>query len=419
MSQENRNLRPPNKGIDDFLNEDHTRQGRVDQHADSRPTPVPPPPVQTGAARSPNGDVPTDEIQPLRDAAQQRHPLTIEGHDSLVVAVLSPAVPAPARSNESGLGTPDLNLRAPLHDTPDLPLETATPRSSRADQPGRTLQWDDPLPTAAAPSIPIEPQSRAPQVLAAAFLIAAVAVGGYFVFRNRGATPPASAPATAAPSSAPAEAVSPLGADVPPIDLPPLNDSDEVVRQLVKELSSHPSVAAWLATDDLIRNFTVVVTNIASGEPATTRLTALRPRTRFQANDQGPDPTIDSRSYARYLPLATATTSLNPDGAARLYSMLKPRIEEAYAELGLPPDRTFDQTLERAIVLLLRTPVPPGQIGIEPNGPVIYRFADPALEKLTPSQKLLIRLGPDNQRAVQTSLRNIALALGIPADRLP
>ena len=46
--------------------------------------------------------------------------------------------------------------------------------------------------------------------------------------------------------SAPTDAASALGAEAPAIDLPPLNESDEVVRGLVKELSSNPSVAAWL-----------------------------------------------------------------------------------------------------------------------------------------------------------------------------
>jgi hypothetical protein len=142
----------------------------------------------------------------------------------------------------------------------------------------------------------------------------------------------------------------------------------------------------------------------------------LKPRGGFQVEERGEDLVVNSRSYSRYLPLATAATSINAEGAAKLYSSLKPRIEEAYAELG--QTNTFDQTLERAIVLLLRTPVPNGRVSVEPNG-VNYRFADPALEKLTPSQKLLIRFGPDNQRAVQTSLRNIALALGIPGERLP
>jgi hypothetical protein len=253
----------------------------------------------------------------------------------------------------------------------------------------------------------------------AAVLIAAVATTGYLVFRSRGQQAPAPADTSApARAAAPTDAAS-AGTDIPAIDLPPLNESDEVVRGLVKELSSNPSVAAWLTTDNLIRNFVVVVANIAAGEAAQGRVPVLRPKGTFQVEERGEDLVINSRSYARYLPLATAATSVRPEDAARLYGMLKPRIDEAYAELG-QPNTTFDQTLERAIVVLLSTPVPQGPVPVEPNGAAVaFRYADPALEKLTPSQKLLIRFGPDNQRAVQTALRNIAVALRIPEDRLP
>lgn len=286
----------------------------------------------------------------------------------------------------------DLNLRSSSSDTPpeETPIYVATPERSHAGV----------------------------KIAVAAILIAAVAATGYLVFRNRGEATPTSA-STAAPEAAAPTGASPLGTDVPAIDLPPLNESDDVVRGLVKELSSNPSVAAWLATDNLIRNFTVVVANIAAGEAAAGRVAVLRPKGTFQVEERGEDLFINARSYARYLPLATAATSIKPEDAARLYTQLKPRIDEAYAELG-QPNTTFDQVLEQAIVILLRTPVPQGPIPVEPNGAAVaFRYADPALEKLTPSQKLLIRLGPDNQRAVQTALRNIALALGIPAERLP
>jgi hypothetical protein len=263
----------------------------------------------------------------------------------------------------------------------------------------------------------VEPPPPWPKFVAAGVLVVAVAVTGYLVFRNRGVTAPVSVPTTT-PASAPTDAASPLGADVPPIDLPPLDKTDDVVRGLVKELSSNPAIAAWLATNNLIRNFTVVVSNIASGEPAARQVPVLRPVGGFQVEERGEDLVINSRSYARYLPLATAATSVDPQGAAKLYTMLKPRIEDAYKELGRP-DTSFDQTLEHAIVVLLKTPLAEGRVPVRPNGAVVYRFVDPALEKLTPSQKLLIRFGPDNQRAVQTSLRNIALALGIPPERLP
>ena len=88
-------------------------------------------------------------------------------------------------------------------------------------------------------------------------------------------------------------------------------------------------------------------------------MTVLRPKGAFQVEERGEDLFINSRGYSRYLPLATAASSVNPEDAAKLYTTLKPRIDEAYAELG-QAGTTFDQTLERAIVLLLKTPVPEG-----------------------------------------------------------
>ena len=40
-------------------------------------------------------------------------------------------------------------------------------------------------------------------------------------------------------------------------------------------------------------------------------------------------------------------------------------------------------------------------------------------EALTGAQKQLLRMGPDNVKAIQQQLRLFALALGIPAQRLP
>ena len=198
--------------------------------------------------------------------------------------------------------------------------------------------------------------------------------------------------------------------------LPPLDQTDAVVRELVKKVSSHPSVAAWLATDDLIRHFTIGVDRRRGREdrdattpdaPAVVQLS--------QSISRGNDLVIDPRSYARYDTLAAAAASMDADGSARLYATLKPRIEEAAKELG---DPSFDPTLERAIVQLLQTPAVDDPIRVEPRG-VGYGFADPRLEELTAAQKHLLRTGPRNALVIQTSLRAIALALGIPPERLP
>ena len=75
--------------------------------------------------------------------------------------------------------------------------------------------------------------------------------------------------------------------------------------------------------------------------------------------------------------------------------------------------------LEKAIVSLLSTPMPSEDLAVHPRGAVVYSYADEGLESLTGAQKHLIRMGPRNARLVKDKLREIAVALGIPAERLP
>ncbi|HVH27195.1 MAG TPA: DUF3014 domain-containing protein [Vicinamibacterales bacterium] len=247
-----------------------------------------------------------------------------------------------------------------------------------------------------------------------ALLVASAAAAIYLAF---GGWLTARRPATETAAPPPAAAPAPLG-DPSAIALPPLDETDALVRQLVAQLSSHPRVAAWLATDNRIRNFTVVVTNIAEGKAPASQVPALRPTMGgFLVTERAGDLFINPRSYDRYTSVAEAVVSIDPAGSARLYGTLKPRIEEAYRELG-EREPMFDRTLERAIVLLLSTPVPDDPIAVEPKG-IGYRFANDALESLAPAQKELMRMGPQNARAIQRQLRAIALALGIPAERLP
>jgi len=195
------------------------------------------------------------------------------------------------------------------------------------------------------------------------------------------------------------------------IDLPPLDETDPIVRELVRRLSAHPSVAAWLTTDGLLRNFTVVTANIASGRSPSRHLRPLAPQEPFLARGQEGNLTIDPLSYSRYDGIADAVGALDARGTARLYATLKPRIEEAYKELG-EPAADFDTTLERAIVELLRVPVVDRPIRLVPR-PMTYAYEDSRLESLSLAQRHLLRMGPNNVKIVQEKLREIAGFLGI------
>lgn len=269
------------------------------------------------------------------------------------------------------------------------------------------------------PQQPRGPRSapRPPILLwvAAAVAIAAVSAAIY-LWRSREAPQEEAAPATTETTETVPPVEAPLGAEVEPITVP-LDQSDPIVRTLVAALSSHPSVAAWLATQGLIRNFVVVVENISTGVSPARHLRVLRPAAAFRVLDRDGELAVDPRSYDRYAGTADAVASIDAAGAATLYARLKPRIEEAYAELGR--QEPFDRALERAIVVLLRTPAVDGEIRLEPSGGIGYRYGEPRLERLNAPQKHLLRMGPRHTRTIQGKLREIAQALGIPAERLP
>jgi hypothetical protein len=259
----------------------------------------------------------------------------------------------------------------------------------------------------AEPSAPPPRESHTGLIAGVVLIVIAIAVGWY-VMRD--------GPAGVQESAAPAPEATEPAAAIPEIDLPPLDQTDELVRTLATGLSSHPLLVKWLATDQVLRRFTAVVDNIAYGRAVRNQLTQVAPTGAFRVTGSAAQPRPDPRNYARYDTLAGAMDSIEPIRAAQMYGMLQPRLEEAYRELGR--DVTFDSTFQRAIVALMQTPPLRGDEALV-RKEAMFLFSNPGLESLTPAQKHLLRMGPENVTRVQAKLRDIALALGIPRDRLP
>lgn len=251
---------------------------------------------------------------------------------------------------------------------------------------------------------------------------AAILMVGFFLLRPTPTEPQVAGAAGGVTESPQADATASddtaqsLGAPAEPIYLPPLGEADHVVRPLVSALSSHPRVLRLLATDGLIRRFTVSIENIANGHTPAAHLQTVRPAGAYQFIDEEDVVLADPRSYSRYDEIANAFASIDAREAARVYTMLKPRIEEAYRELGRT--EPFDRAFERAVVALLEVPPLQGDILLQPKG-ALFRYADPGIEALTSAQKQLLRMGPRNMRLVQAKLRELALELGVPEGRLP
>jgi hypothetical protein len=262
-----------------------------------------------------------------------------------------------------------------------------------------------------------EPNRRVWLVGVGLAVLVAIGAAVYFLVWRKPSTAPADVRAATEQAVAPTAPVRPLPEAGETIDLPPVDQTDAIVRELVSQLSSHPTVAAWLTTDQLIRNFTVVVDNLSTGRTPSGHLGKIRPTGSFQVREDRNGLWIDPRSYQRYDKYGDAIAALDARGSARLYATLKPRIEDAYRELG-HPDGNIDPAVERALIDLLKTPVIDGEVALA-SRTVAYEFADPRLQSLSSAQRQLLRMGPRNVRLVQSKLREIAPLIGIPVESLP
>lgn len=265
-------------------------------------------------------------------------------------------------------------------------------------------------PTAASPTQDDGTPSRWPRVLLAVVAALALIAAAYFflVLRN-GEEPAAPEPAPLASEAPPPPSPTPEEAPESDLDLPPLDESDTLVRTLAGQLSEHPQLARWLGVESLVRRFTAAVDNIAEGTNPSSHLGFLRPQEPFVVREKDGLPHIDPASYRRYDRLTEVFVSLDSEQTAELYRQFKPLVQKAYEDLGYP-DRDFDRTLQRAIRQLRSVPVPEGDVALTPRV-LTYAYSDPDLESLTPAQRSLLRTGPENARRIQAKLAELEAAL--------
>jgi len=247
----------------------------------------------------------------------------------------------------------------------------------------------------------MQPRNIAFAVAAAVIVVAGL---GYWWWSSRTSTPTP----VAAPTHAPAPSAAP---EAPPIETPPepsvrlpaLNESDAFIREQVGALSER--LNDWLAQDELVRRFAVVIDNGAVGEIPRRQLSFLAPAGRYPVDERDGKLFVDPAGYTRYDSFVDTVLSVPPEQAAALLKTLAPLLRQALGELG-PREPDPMSAIRAAVRQALQTPEPHGDIELlQPK--VLYRYADPSLESLLPLQKQLLRMGPDNVSRLKAYLREL------------
>ena len=184
--------------------------------------------------------------------------------------------------------------------------------------------------------------------------------------------------------------------------LPPLDQSDEVVRAAFFGLNWKPGLSSLFLNEEMIRRFVVQVDNIAQGRLIAEQSLFKGLSKDFAAKAKGQGYQLDKANYQRYQPYLDLLESVPPQQVAALYKQFYPLLQAAYLELGYP-EQQFDDRLQQAIKVLLNAP----EITDEPDlmlPSVHYAFADAEIEQLGLAQKQMVRLGQANQQRLKVLL---------------
>jgi len=257
-------------------------------------------------------------------------------------------------------------------------------------------------------------------------VIAAIAVG---VFIWHKATQPGTEAPVAASSTAGSAATGPAPASTAiqhPIaqagpapattaPLPSLDESDTDVAGALLALGGN-TLDGLLQREQIIRRVVATVDALPRQSVGTNILPLKTPKGAFVVERADDAITLSPRNAERYAPYVQVLEHADPKALVAWYVAHYPLFQQAYRDLGYPQGY-FNDRLVVAIDDMLAAPVPDAPVAlVQPK--VFYRYADAGLEARSAGQKLLMRLGADDEAKVKAKLRQIRALLtgaGLPA----
>lgn len=259
-----------------------------------------------------------------------------------------------------------------------------------------------------------------------------VGAAGYLWSHRQLLAAPRAAPPVevAAPTAAqpPASSASEPGIKHPievPADKPQAATPLDVEAALA-ELFGRKTMLSMFQTQDFARRFVATIDNLGRSH-APVGLWPVNPtpgRLVIAKKDGGE--AIGPDNGQRYTPFVLLVETVDLHKAFAVYARLYPLFQQAYEDIGFPK-RYFNDRLVEVIDQLLATPDVSEPLKIhlpKVNGPmqlerpwVLYEFEDPALQSLSAGQKIMLRMGPVNERRLKSRLaeiRRLVTAGGVP-----
>lgn len=268
--------------------------------------------------------------------------------------------------------------------------------------------------------------TRSRALVAGVVVVAAIAAAVLLWQRRLGpvvapeSPPPVASVATAPPepASVPAQTAVKHPLQAPAVAQPPLGPGD--IAAALADLLGRKAVLSFLQLEDFPRRFVATVDNLGRAHAPSPMWPVNPTAGRFGVGTHQGGDVIGADNGMRYTPFVLFVETVDIGQAVDLYVRMYPMLQQAYEDLGFPK-RYFNDRVIEVIDLLLATPDAGYPLKVQltqVKGPVPstrpwvrYEFADLALEALPAGQKIMLRVGPVNERRLKARLTELRRAL--------
>lgn len=226
--------------------------------------------------------------------------------------------------------------------------------------------------------------------------------------------PQAAAPATTGPEHPIGAAAGPAPTQEAP--LPALADSDPALQDAMAAIFGKAPLDRIFHLQQIVTRFVATIDNLPRQTAAVQKMPVQPVGGSLLTSQANGQTVLATDNAVRYTPYVSVMEAADTGRLVATYVRFYPLFQKAYEDLGYP-GKYFNDRLVFVIDHLLAAPEPTGPIAlVQPK--IIYRFADPELESLSAGQKIMLRMGHDNEMRVKAKLRAIRQALvGNPPPR--
>jgi hypothetical protein len=201
----------------------------------------------------------------------------------------------------------------------------------------------------------------------------------------------------------------PLPETAAPEALPALDDSSPSLQGAIAGVLGKEFTDKFVIQDQLIRHIVTSIDNLPEQKLAERIRPVKSVPGAFAAGGTVDAPILDSTNYERYKPLVQLIQTTDTQQLVAVYKRYYPLFQEAYANLGHPPEY-FNDRLVQVIDHLLETPDVKGPVALTQPG-LRYEYADASIESKSAGQKILIRMGSENAAVIKEKLRELRAAV--------